>query len=160
MTRAQILSTLLDSPAGIGGLAAGTATFLATPSSANLAAALTDETGSGANVFSASPTLTTPVLTGYTETVYSLSGTDINPVNGTIQSKTLSGNTTFTESIADGQSITLMLNPVTYSVTWPTISWVNSAGSGSAPTLKASVINVIVIWQVASVVYGCWMGSL
>jgi hypothetical protein len=38
------------------------ATFLATPSSANLAAALTDETGSGAAVFATSPTLTTPTL--------------------------------------------------------------------------------------------------
>jgi hypothetical protein len=37
-------------------------TFLATPSSANLAAAVTDETGSGALVFATSPTLTTPVL--------------------------------------------------------------------------------------------------
>jgi hypothetical protein len=38
------------------------ATFLATPSSANLAAALTDETGSGAAVFATSPTLVTPAL--------------------------------------------------------------------------------------------------
>jgi hypothetical protein len=37
-------------------------TFLATPSSANLKAALTDETGSGAAVFATSPTLVTPVL--------------------------------------------------------------------------------------------------
>jgi hypothetical protein len=38
------------------------ATFLATPSSANLASALTDETGSGNAVFSTSPTLVTPLL--------------------------------------------------------------------------------------------------
>lgn len=47
---------------GITGLAANVATFLATPSSANLAAALTDETGTGANVFANSPTLVTPAL--------------------------------------------------------------------------------------------------
>ena len=47
---------------GISGLAAGVATFLATPSSANLLAALTDETGTGANVFATSPTLVTPIL--------------------------------------------------------------------------------------------------
>jgi hypothetical protein len=47
---------------GISGLGTGVATFLATPSSANLAAALTDETGTGANVFATSPTLVTPVL--------------------------------------------------------------------------------------------------
>jgi len=44
------------------GLAANVATFLATPSSSNLAAALTDETGSGSAVFATSPTLVTPAL--------------------------------------------------------------------------------------------------
>jgi len=43
-------------------LGTGVATFLATPSSANLAAALTDETGTGANVFANTPTLVTPIL--------------------------------------------------------------------------------------------------
>jgi hypothetical protein len=47
---------------GISGLGSNVATFLATPSSANLAAALTDETGSGAAVFANSPTLITPNL--------------------------------------------------------------------------------------------------
>jgi hypothetical protein len=47
---------------GVSGLGAGVATFLATPSSANLASALTDETGSGAAVFATSPTLVTPIL--------------------------------------------------------------------------------------------------
>ncbi len=47
---------------GVSGLAANVATFLATPSSANLIAAMTDETGTGANVFATSPTLVTPIL--------------------------------------------------------------------------------------------------
>lgn len=47
---------------GVSGLAAGIATFLATPTSANLAAAVTNETGSGLLVFATSPTLTTPLL--------------------------------------------------------------------------------------------------
>ena len=47
---------------GVSGLAANVATFLATPSSANLAAVLTDETGTGANVFANTPTLITPIL--------------------------------------------------------------------------------------------------
>lgn len=38
------------------------ADFLETPSSANLLAAMTDETGTGANVFAISPTLVTPLL--------------------------------------------------------------------------------------------------
>lgn len=47
---------------GVSGLGAGVATFLTTPSSANLAAAVTDETGSGALVFATSPALVTPNL--------------------------------------------------------------------------------------------------
>lgn len=43
---------------GVSGLGANVATFLATPSSANLASAVTDETGSGALVFAGAPTLT------------------------------------------------------------------------------------------------------
>ncbi|WP_144378542.1 tail fiber domain-containing protein [Mesorhizobium amorphae] len=44
--------------AGITGLGTNVATFLGTPSSANLASALTDETGTGLAVFATSPTLT------------------------------------------------------------------------------------------------------
>ena len=58
-------------------LGTNVATFLATPSSANLAAALTDETGSGAVVFATSPTLVTPAL-----------GT---PSSGTLSSCTVDG---------------------------------------------------------------------
>ena len=47
---------------GVSGLGSNVATFLATPSSANLAAALTDETGTGSVVFNTSPTLVTPIL--------------------------------------------------------------------------------------------------
>lgn len=42
--------------------ASGILTFLGTPSSANLASAITDETGSGSLVFATSPTLVTPTL--------------------------------------------------------------------------------------------------
>jgi len=72
---------------GVSGLGTGVATFLATPSSANLASAVTDETGTGALVFANTPTLVTPVLgtptsgtltncTGYT--VGNLSGLGAN----------------------------------------------------------------------------------
>jgi len=47
---------------GVSGLGTGVATFLATPSSANLIAAVTDETGTGSLVFATSPTLVTPAL--------------------------------------------------------------------------------------------------
>lgn len=152
-------ATGLPISTGVSGLGTGVATFLATPSSANLASAVTDETGSGALVFGTTPALTNPTVTSYTETVYALSGTAIDPANGTIQTKTLSGSTTFTESLADGQSVVLMVNPSTYTVTWPTMTWINTAGSGAAPTLEASSMNVVVMWQVAGTVYGNWVGS-
>jgi hypothetical protein len=47
---------------GITSFGAGVATFLGTPSSANLRAALTDETGTGSAVFADTPTLITPIL--------------------------------------------------------------------------------------------------
>jgi hypothetical protein len=47
---------------GITSFGSGLATWLGTPSSANLAAAVTDETGSGALVFATSPTFVTPIL--------------------------------------------------------------------------------------------------
>jgi hypothetical protein len=62
---------------GITSLGTGVATFLGTPSSANLASAVTDETGTGALVFANSPTLVTPVL-----------GT---PSSGTLSSCTVDG---------------------------------------------------------------------
>ena len=47
---------------GITSIGTGVASFLATPTSANLLAATTDETGTGALVFANTPTLITPVL--------------------------------------------------------------------------------------------------
>ncbi len=90
------------------------------------------------------------------ETVYNMTGTVIDPANGTIQYKTLSGNTTLTESLADGQSVTLMINDGTaYTVTWPTTTWVG----GSAPTLPTSGYAVIVLWQVSGTLYGNHVGD-
>jgi hypothetical protein len=57
---------------GITSFGTGIATFLGTPSSANLAAAVTDETGSGALVFGTSPTLTTPNIGAATATSITL----------------------------------------------------------------------------------------
>lgn len=71
----------------------GVLTWIATPSSANLAAAITDETGSGALVFGTSPTLTTPTLGVAT-------ATSINKVTITAPA------TSATLTIADGKTLT------------------------------------------------------
>lgn len=55
-------ATGLPISTGVSGLGTGIATWLATPSSANLLSALTDETGTGAAVFANAPTLVTPAL--------------------------------------------------------------------------------------------------
>jgi hypothetical protein len=66
---------------GISGLGADVATFLATPSSANLRTAVTDETGTGALVFADTPTLVTPILGVATATSIAT-----GPVFGTVDS--------------------------------------------------------------------------
>ena len=53
---------------------AAVATFLGTPSSANLASAITDETGSGSLVFGTSPTLADPTTTGQVRNALGLVG--------------------------------------------------------------------------------------
>jgi len=99
-----------------------------------------------------------PIITGsITEEVYTLTGVDLDPANGTVQSKTLSGAVTFTSSIATGESIVLMLNGgATYTVTWPTMTWVTSGGN-VAPTLTAN--DTLVFWNVAGTLYGAYVGS-
>jgi len=67
---------------GVAGLAANIAAFLATPSSANLAAAVTNETGSGLLVFGTTPTLNQPNVVGTTTNDNAAAG----PCNGSFQS--------------------------------------------------------------------------
>lgn len=61
--------------AKITGLGTNVSTFLATPSSANLASALTDETGSGLAVFATSPTLSGATIKNMVEEVLTTGGT-------------------------------------------------------------------------------------
>jgi hypothetical protein len=97
---------------------------------------------------------------GYTEEVYAL-GTSgslaLNPANGSIQTCALTGNPTFTDSLAAGQSIVLMLtNGASYTVTFPTITWVTSGGN-VAPTLTAA--DALVFWKISTTLYGAYAGS-
>lgn len=105
-------------------------------------------------------TLTNKTFTGYTETVYAL-GTSgsiaLNPANGTIQTCAAAATVTFTDSLSAGQSIVLMLtNGSTYTINWPTITWVGPNGN-TAPTLNAA--NTIVFWKVSTTLYGAVVGK-
>ena len=91
---------------GITSLGTGIATFLGTPSSANLAAAVTDETGSGSAVFATSPTLVTPVLGVATAT--SINGTTI-PTSATLVKTSDTGSVTST-MILDGTILNADIN--------------------------------------------------
>ena len=99
---------------------------------------------------------TNPSIIGsITEQVYNLTGTEINPVNGTIQYKTVSTNTTFTEALIAGQSVLLrLIDADSYTISFPTITWVGSA----APELTANC--AIVIWKEQTTLYGAYVGTL
>ncbi len=102
-------ATGLPVTSGISGLGTGVATFLATPSSANLASALTDETGTGANVFAGSPTLTGTVSAvninaSGTVTSAAFVGPITGNVTGNASTATLASSAT---ALATGRTISL-----------------------------------------------------
>ena len=126
-------ATGLPIATGVDGLGTGVATFLATPSSSNLAAAVTGETGSGALVFATSPTLVTPEIGVATGTSLTLSGDlTVNGTTTTINSTTLAVDdknivlgdvATPSDVTADGGGITLK------GATDKTFNWVDATDS-------------------------------
>jgi hypothetical protein len=127
---------------GITSFGAGVATFLGTPSSANLATAVTDETGSGSLVFATSPTLVTPALgtpSSGTLSGCTVDGTDAvgfrnTPVNSQSADYTLvladSGKTIF-HPAADNNARTFTI-PANSSVAYPVgtvLTFVNLAAA-------------------------------
>ena len=134
-------ATGLPIATGVSGLGTGVATFLATPTSANLISVVSDETGSGSLVFATSPTLTNPTVTNYVETPYSANSSTaitIALTNGTVQIITLTGNATITMPTAtSGKSFIMFLKQDatgSRSVTWSTVKW----AGGTAPTITAT----------------------
>ncbi len=86
---------------------ANVATWMGTPSSANFAAAITDETGSGKVVFATSPTLVTPTLGVATAT--SINGNTITTGTGVLTlgaGKTTTFDHTSTFTTTDAQTYT------------------------------------------------------
>ena len=96
------------------------------------------------------------------ETVYTITGTSatLDPDNGMIQTWTLSGTSTATDGLTDGQSMLLIVtaggNGLTISAATgnPTIKWVG----GSAPTLGTET--AIELFRVGTQLYGATVGDL
>jgi len=77
----------------------------------------------------------------------------INPANGTVQEWTLTGNSSPTDSLADGEFVELMIQDGTaYTITWPTITWLTDGAA--APTLGLTTVTPVLIQKVGSTLYG------
>ena len=126
-------ATGLPVSTGVAGLGSNVATFLATPTTANLLAAVTGETGTGAVVFGTSPTIADPTITGTGAIAGTFTGNLTGNVTGTASTATLAATAT---ALATGRTIAL-----TGDVTGTTGSF---DGTGNATMTSAIAAGVIV----------------
>jgi hypothetical protein len=100
---------------------------------------------------------------GYTEEVFAVTGTTpaLSPTNGSIQTWTLSGNSTPTAGTwASGQSLTLMVDDDTaYTIDWSSVAVTWKTNGGTAPTLNTTGFTAIQLWKVDTVIYGARVGD-
>jgi hypothetical protein len=158
-------ATGLPVSTGISGLGTNVATFLATPTSANLISTVSDETGSGVLVFNNTPALTNPTVTNYTESVVAIGTvTTTNTIaltSGTVQTATLTASTacTFTMPTATaGKSFVLLLKQAASTgngtATFTGVKW----GTAGAPTITATAGKMDILSFVADGTN--WYGSI
>lgn len=89
------------------------------------------------------------------ETVFALTGTTpaLDTFNGTIQTWVLTANSTPTDAMTTGQSMTLLIDDGTgFTVTWPSVTWVGGVG----PTLLTAGNTVITLFKVGATLYGAF----
>jgi hypothetical protein len=149
---------------GITSLGAGVATWLGTPSSSNLASAVTDETGSGSLVFGTSPTVNNPTITNYVESVVAIgtvtTSNTLSLTNGTVQTATLTASTacTFTMPTATaGKSFILLLKQAAATGNGTATFTGVKFNSGGAPTITATAGKMDILSFVADGTN--WYGS-
>lgn len=132
-------ATGLPISTGVSGLGTGIATWLATPSSANLRAALTDETGTGAAVFADTPTLVTPVLGVATATSINKVAITAPATSATL---TIANGKTFTASnsitIAGTDSTTMTFPSVSATITRTVASGAKALATSSISSAACS----------------------
>ena len=103
----------------------------------------------------------TTTINGYTEKVFALTGTApaLNPANGPIQTWTLTGGSSPSDSLVNGQSMTLLIDDGSaFSITWPSVLW--KTDGGSAPTLNTTTRAVVQLWRVDNLLYGARVGDV
>jgi hypothetical protein len=111
-------------------LASGIAAWLANPTSANLRAAMTDETGTGSLVFATSPTLVTPAIGAATGTSLTTTGVIASTGTAGVGYATGAGGT-----VTQGSSRT---TGVTLNKTSGAITLFSAAGSATAATFTVT----------------------
>ena len=96
-----------------------------------------------------------------TEIVFAVTGTTpaFLATNGAVQTWTLTGASTPTNSLTSGQSIILIITPGSFAITWPSVIWTKIGGSGALPTLFTAGKTTVVLWQVGSNLYGSHLGD-
>lgn len=100
---------------------------------------------------------------GYTEEVFAVSGATpaLSPTNGSMQTWTLSGNSTPTAGTwAAGQSLSLMVDDGSaYTITWTSLAVTWKTNGGAAPTLNTTGYTAIQLWKVGTIIYGARVGD-
>jgi hypothetical protein len=146
----------------VTGLGTGVETFLATPSSANLRTAVTDETGTGSLVFNDSPTILNPVITQpqatptFSTNAYTLVAGDAGDIllasNGSTAG-TINIPTDATTNFAIGTQITILnvgSGLITVQAATPGTTTVRSTGAtATAPKCRAQY-SAMTIWKQAA----------
>jgi hypothetical protein len=113
-----------------------------------------------------SPTINTPILNnptinnGFREEVRLTIPSTLNPDNGSIQKFALTGDIDWTndDEIESGESILIMVNDSVsdYTITWPTIVWVNA----TAPPIPIVGFACVELWKVNTKLYGAYIGEV
>lgn len=91
------------------------------------------------------------------EKKHTVTGTSptLDPGNGPRQKWTLTANSSFSTSLADGESMTLIVSTAGFDLTFPTMEWLG----GVEPTLDASNPNWIVLTNESGTIVGSYAGA-
>ncbi len=124
---------------GITSLGTGVATFLGTPSSANLITAVTDETGTGSLVFGTSPTIASPTITGTGAIAGTFTGNVTGNVTGSSGSTT--GNAATATALATARNFQLTGDVEASAVSFDGTGAVNLVTSYGTGTIVNADVN-------------------